>query len=109
MSRSGSVNAAYLLKVIVLLLVNCFAAVVVVVVVVDMGGVVTAVRMLSYVLVGLVVTAIISRRDSVGVVGVVGVIAGMDTMVLDTMVLFLPLLLSLGVRTEILIAFEIPP
>ena len=104
MSRSGSVNAAYLLKVIVLLLVNCFAAVVVVVVVVDMGGVVTAVRMLSYVLVGLVVTAIISRRDSVGVVGVVGVIAGMDTMVL-----FLPLLLSLGVRTEILIAFEIPP
>ena len=101
MSRSGSVNAAYLLKVIVLLLVNCFAAVVVVVVVVDMGGVVTAVRMLSYVLVGLVVTAIISRRDSVGVVGV---IAGMDTMVL-----FLPLLLSLGVRTEILIAFEIPP
>lgn len=106
MSRSGSVNAAYLLKVIVLLLVNCFAAVVVVVVVVDMGGVVTAVRMLSYVLVGLVVTAIISRRDSVGVVGV---IAGVDTV--DSSLLFLPLLLFLllGVRTEILIALEIPP
>ena len=98
--RSGSDNAAYLLKVVVLLLVNCLAVVVVAfVVVVDMGGVVTAVRMSLYVLVGVVVTAIISRSESVGV------IAGVDTV--DLSLLFLPLLLLLGVSTDN--AFEIPP
>lgn len=77
---------------------------VVVFAVVDMGRVVTAVRMSSYVgCVGVAVTAIISRSD---IVGVVVVIAGVDTV--DLSLLFLPLLLLLlGVSTDN--AFENPP
>ena len=84
------------------LLVNRLA--VVVFAVVDMGRVVTAVRMSSYVgCVGVDVTAIISRSD---IVGVMVVIAGVDTV--DLSLLFLPLLLLLlGVNTDN--AFENPP